>query len=95
MAPGFITCLELAEDVLLDVQVLVDGLDHHVGLAEIGVAGGAADQPHALVDVGGGHAPAAHLDVVVAADHAETLVERFLVHLQHRSPEYRHWRSTW
>ncbi len=48
-APGFITCVELGEDRLLDVHLLEHRLDHHVGVGDVVVAGDRVDAGEAAV----------------------------------------------
>ena len=76
--------IELAEGLLLDLELLEHRLDHDVRLARRFEIEGPPDEPEALLDLLGGEAAARRGVLVVSADGGEPAFEGFLVHLHHR-----------
>ena len=80
---GLADRIEPREDLLLEVHLLEHRLDDDVGVLDVGVVGGAADQEHARIHVLLGDAAARDAALVILADHGEALVQRLRVGLQH------------
>ncbi len=78
--------VELAEHLLLHRDLLEHGLDHHVAVGDVGIAGDRLDQRQAPVHFRLGEAAALHADRVVVADllHAALQALGRRVHQLHR-----------
>jgi hypothetical protein len=76
--------VERLEDLLLDGEVLEHRLDDEVGVLEVVVLERRLQEAHALVELVLLELALLDLRLVVLAHHADALVERFLLHLEHR-----------
>ncbi|MNZ72476.1 hypothetical protein D3C78_908550 [compost metagenome] len=86
---GLAHLVEGAEHLLLDRQVLEHGLDHQVGVGQVGVVEGALQQFHALLQLRFGQLAALDADLVVLADLRQAAIQRLGLLLQqlHRNAD--------
>ena len=77
-APGFITCVELFEDLLLDRDLLEHGLDHHVASAMSSMLGTGWMRARRRSISSSREAAALDAGLVIGADARHAAVERLL-----------------
>ena len=75
--------VKLLEYSFLDAHFLEHGLDHQIGIFEVGIVEGGGQQGHALVVFVLLELAALDLRLVVLADGGKSAVQRVLLHLQH------------
>ena len=77
----FAGVVQLTENLSLQFHAFKHRLDHQIHIAEIVIGQGAADQAHALLNLGLGDTAFLRGVLVVSANHCQTLVQRLLLDL--------------
>ena len=75
--------VQALEYLLLEIEILIHGLHHHIGIGDGVVVQHAFDQRHPLVALRCADAAAAHHARVVVGDYGKPFIERFLALFQH------------